>query len=201
MDFLLNLALAFLSIIATLAIISFIIVGTGLFFKVKQGERKFKDGTRTTQYDLPQWLLWSTNPEDGLTGDSRGWYWNIYMKGRPDWWKMLIWSAWRNPFNYFKRFILGINIKNYTFTKLYGDDYVRDDFDSTGFQILKATRMGGGSSRYSLYWVKQYGSTDRAMVIQLGWKIKLSHNGAVYKDEVDYYKGFTFEINPYKDIS
>jgi hypothetical protein len=195
-------ALYILAGLLSTPVISFALVGVGLFFKVDKGERVFKDGTSTTQYDLPQWLLWSTNPEDGLTGDHRGWYWNVYMKGRPDWWKMLVWSAWRNPFNYLKRFIWGIDIRNYLFSKVVGQDYVRDDFDNTGFQILKATPTSKkGFNKYLLYWVYRYGKSDRALVIQLGWKIKLDHNHAVEADEWDYWKGLTFEINPYKGIS
>ena len=52
-----------------------------------------------------------------------------------------------------------------------------------------------------LYYVKRYGNSNRALVIQLGNKIKLEHNTAVEQDEYDYFKGFTFEVNPFKDIS
>lgn len=191
-----------LSVILVVPVMSFSLVGLGLFFKEDRGNRVFKDGTSTTQYDLPQWLLWLTNPEDGLTGDHRGWYWNTYMAGRPDWWKMLIWSAWRNPFNYLKRFVIGIDIRNYAFNKVCGQDYVRDDFDSTGFQVLRAVPIEAGRfNKYSLYWVHRYGQSDHAFVMQLMWKIKLEHNTAVEKDEWDYFKGFTFEINPYKNIA
>lgn len=43
--------------------------------------------------------------------------------------------------------------------------------------------------------------TAKTNVVQLGAKIKLSHNGVQYADPVDYWKGVTFEINPAKDVS
>jgi hypothetical protein len=101
-----------LAIPVTVFALSFTLVGIGLLFKVPLGKRTFKDGTEVDNYELPHWLKWLQNHEDGLTGDKRGWYWNIYMAGRPAWWKMLIWSAWRNPFNYLKRVVLGVYPKD-----------------------------------------------------------------------------------------
>ena len=193
----------FLYILLSIPLISFLLVGVGLFFKKDMGKRTFDNGETIDCYELPDWLKWCQNTEDLLMGDHpRGWYWFTYMAGRPAWWKMLVWSAWRNPFNYLKRFVIGIDVRNYIFTKVVGQDYVRDDFASTGFQILKATPISGkGFSKYSLYWVYRYGTSDRALVMQLGWKIRLSHNSVVEEDEWDYWKGFTFEVNPYKDIA
>lgn len=187
-------------ILAILAFIVFgplVLVGIGLPFKVDKGVRYFDDGTSTQHYDLPRWLLWLTNKKDGLTGDRRGWYWNEYMAGLPAWFKMLIWSGWRNPWNYLKRHIIGINVRDYSISKVIGDGYVRDDFNSTGFQILKATHKITGSNRFALYWVRRWDKSNRAIVVQLGWKIKLSHNLV----DVDKFVGFTFEPNPFKDIS
>ena len=154
------------------------------------------------KYDVPAWLKWFSNPEDGLIGDSRGWYWNTYFPvWVPAWFKMWWWSAIRNPWNYLKRFVIGINIRKFTFHKLCGQDYVRDDLMHCGFQILYAKPKKGWFPRPMLYWVRRWGSSDRAIVVQVGWKIKLSHDGLIEKDEWDYFKGITFEPNFYKDIS
>jgi len=185
----------------TLLFVPFILVGFGLFFKHRLGIREFEDGTIIQNYELPDWLKWLQNPEDNLTGDKRGWYWNIYMAGKPDWFKMLWWSAWRNPFNYLKRVVIGVDIRDYTFHKLCGQDYVRDDLRSTGFQILYAKPKGGGFPRPMLYWVRTWGSSSRAIVWQFGWKIKLEHNSATYKNEWDHFKGLTFEPQVFKNIS
>lgn len=187
---------------------SFILVGVGLLFKKDMGKRTFNNGETIDCYELPDWLKWCQNPEDLLMGDHpRGWYWFTYMAGRPDWWKMLVWSGFRNPFNYWKRIATGCDIRTHKIVKLAGVDYVRDDFDSEGFQILKAIPTKGDRvdtsriSKPALYWVRRWGKTNRAIVVQLGWKIKLSHNEAVYDNELDYFKGWTFEIQPFKDIS
>ena len=181
----------FLYLILTIIFLPALLVAFGLFFKVDKGVRYFDDGTSTQQYDLPQCLLWLTNPKDGLTGDHRGWYWNTYMIGKSSWVKMWWWSAFRNPWNYLKRHIIGINVKNYTITKVCGQDHVRDDLNSTGFQILRA------GWRPALYWVKQWGNSNRAIVLQIGWKLHLKHNDIID----DKWVGITFEPNPYKDIS
>jgi len=191
-----------LYIILAYLIITFGLVGIGLFFKKDLGYKTFKDGTVIQNYELPDWLKWLQNPEDNLTGDKRGWYWNIYMAGRPAWWKMLIWSAWRNPWNWLKRIGTGCDVRTHTITKLCGANYVRDDFDNTGFQILLA-KPEKGITKPAVYWVRRWGQSNRAIVVQLGWKIKLEHNGVIYseEDKYDYYKGWTIEIQTAKDIS
>ena len=52
-----------------------------------------------------------------------------------------------------------------------------------------------------LYWVRSWGKSNRAIVWQFGWKIKLAHNDATYDNEWDYFKGLTFEPQVYKDIA
>ncbi len=190
-----------ISILTIFIILPATLVAIGLPFKQYLGMRYLDDGVSIPHYDLPNWLKWLQNPEDGLTGDSRGWYWNVKMKGKPAWFKMWWWSGVRNTYNYLKRFIIGIDIRKFTFHKLCGADYVRDDLINQGFQILYAKPKDGWFPRPMLYWVRQWGDSNRAIVLQIGWKIKLEHNGTAYEDEWDYYKGLTFEPNPYKDIS
>jgi len=142
------------------------------------------------------------NLEDSSTGDHRGW-WDANSFGADS--RKLInrfwWLAVRNPFNNFKRFVLGCDVRKYTITKLAGQDYVRDDFNGVGWQFLKAIPKDGWLPRYQLYIVKRYKDSDRALVVQIGNKIRLEHNNTVEADEYDYWKGWTLEINPFKDIS
>ena len=185
-------------------------VPIGLCFRVKDMSTakpftSFNKDREWVYEDLPNWLKPWQNIEDGLRGDHRGWWdANCFGEDSSKLINMFWWSAIRNPFNYCKRFVLGCDTREYVFTKLHGQDYVRDDFDSTGFQVIKATPLSTSSvklPRYMFYWVFRYGESNRALVVQLGNKIKLEHNGAVEVDEYDYFKGFTFEINPFKEIS
>ena len=184
-------------------------VAIGLPFKVLHKGREttfsqYKHPTSAKAHiDLPEWLKWYQNAEDGLMGDDRGWYWNEYCKSWwPTWFRMWWWSGIRNPANYLKRNILGVDVREYVITKVAGDDYVRDDLDSTGCQILKAEHVHSDKVKYALYWVWLWPfSSTRAIVVQLGPKVKLEHNGVMYADEWDYLKGVTFEVNPVKDIS
>ena len=146
---------------------------------------------------LPQWAWLWDNDGAGARGDKRGWYWCEYEPTlyRSDAVKYWFWLAVRNPANNFKRFILGFDIRTATIHTIYGDDYVRDDFSSTGYQLVKA------GNRYHFYWVYRYGQSIQALVIELGNKFQVRHNGSTYENDHKYFKGFTFEVNPYKDIS
>ena len=197
-----RIAMIYLYSILALLATPLVLVGVGLPFKHNLGARTLTNGVTITQYELPDWLKWCHNPEDHLTGDKDGRYWTDYFPvWLPAWFKMWWWSGWRNPFNYLKRVVIGIDIRDYTFHKLCGQDYVRDDMRSPGFQILYAKPKAGGMVRPMLYWVRPWGNSTRAIVWQWGWKIKLSHGTAEYDDEMDYFKGLTFEPQLFKDIS
>ena len=146
---------------------------------------------------LPSWArLWDNNA-DGARGDKRGWFWNEYerVQGFPDFLKYYWWLAFRNPANNFKRYVLGFDIRTADIETIYGQAYVRDDFNSTGFQLVKA------GQRYHLYIVYRYGKSNNALVIELGNKFQVRHNKVRYEREHKYFKGFTTEVNFYKDIS
>lgn len=193
-------------LISLIAVLMFFIIAPmmltaiGLPFKKSLGKRKFKDGTKIDHYDLPDWMKWMQNPEDGLTGDSRGWYWNEKMAGKPTWFKMWWWSGVRNTWNYLKRCVIGIDVRKFEIKKLCGQDYVRDDLVNQGFQILYAAPKKGFFVRPMLYWVKPLRGS-KGICFQLGWKIELEDNTRIREDEIDYFVGATFELNPYKDLS
>ncbi len=160
---------------------------------------------------IAQWAGWNyrkmhryfwiwDNDEDGSMGDARGW-WNDNSPfgGSESFMSQYWWLAVRNPANNLKRYVIGMDIRKHVFSLVTGQSYVRDDFDSTGFQIVRAS--GRKYNKYMLYWVRRWGNSNRAIVVQLGHKIKLEHNTARYDNELDYFKGVTIEINPFKDIS
>lgn len=191
-------------------VLGLIVVPFGMLFRKldKSTAKNFTEFNTDRQWvyeDLPSWLKPWQNIEDGLRGDHRGWWdANSYGQDSSKLFNMFWWSAIRNPFNYFKRFTLGCDIRKYLIVKLAGQDHVRDDLRSTGWHVLKARPLHKSwlkLPRYTFYGVFRYGKSNRALVIQLGNKIKLEHNSVVEKDEYDNYKGFTFEINPFKDIS
>ena len=108
------------------------------------------------------------------------------------------WMAFRNPFNYFKRFVLACDVRKNKVEKVAGQDYVRDDLQSTGWQFLKCGKY------YTFYGVWKWKRSDtHAVVIQLGNKFDLQDNLKEYPSEQEYkyFKGFTFESQIWKDIS
>jgi hypothetical protein len=190
-----------------------VLVATGLPFRNVIGvSTRFTQHTFPVEYhqkvDLPNWLKWLQNPNDGLFGDKRGWFWNTYKpKIMPVWiWqfdtvKMWWWSAWRNPWNYLKRRVIGVDVRHYAVFKLIGQDVVNDNFEHAGFHILYAIKEGAKFRPFLIYWIFRYGKSSRALRIRIGWKIKLKHTDIVYEDEKKYHIGATFRISPYHDIS
>jgi len=115
---------------------------------------------------LPKFALFWDNKIDGTLGDDDYRYAsrdipfglkNTSFLGQ--YW----WMAIRNPFNYFKRFILACDFRKDTVEKIAGQDYVRDDLRSTGWQFLKCGKF------YTFYWVWKWKWSDtHAVVIQHG---------------------------------
>lgn len=153
---------------------------------------------------LPKFALFWDNKVDGTLGDD-----DYRWAGRdtPFGWKntsflgQYWWMAIRNPFNYFKRFTLACDVRKARVEKIAGQDYVRDDLRSTGWQFLKCG--DGILPFYTFYGVWKWKWSDtHAVVIQLGNKFDLEDNLKAYPSdqEYKYFKGFTTEISFYKDI-
>jgi hypothetical protein len=161
--------------------------------------RIVKNDTGREIVRLPAWLLPWDNVVDGLLGDGRGTYALKTIDWNPAfamWW----WAAVRNPANYFKRFILAIDITRYRTELLAGQNYVRDDMASTGWQLLAA--RSGRFTAYHFYMVRPLFKSSRAVVIQLGFKFRIGDEFETYGlSQYRRYKGFTFEVAPFKDIS
>lgn len=221
------------------------LVAIGLMFTtINESTRKAFTDYNTNRFwvqeSMPSILYWWDNLEDSCRGDHRGWWdLNSFFSNSELWINKWWWLVVRNPFNNFKRYILGCDVRLYNMVTLYGKSYVRDDFDSTGFQFvvafpknftfyvpLKEFLKQIWFPRFHIYWVVRYPrirflemlfirfpeqleflakfSTavhNRALVVELGNKVREEHNFAAEKDEYDYFKGYTFEINPFKDIS
>lgn len=150
---------------------------------------------------LPKFALFWDNKIDGTLGDDD---YRWAERDIPFGWKntsflgQCWWMAIRNPFNYFKRFILACDVRKNKVEKIAGQDYVRDDLRSTGWQFLKC------GSFYTFYGVWKWKWSDsHTVVIQLGNKFDLQDNLKEYPSyqEYKYFKGFTFELQFWKDIS
>lgn len=151
---------------------------------------------------LPAWAwLWS-NDRDGAAGDKRGW-WHLnapFGLGAFHWFSMFWWLAIRNPANN-PRFspLFGCPVTECDYQH-WGQAEVEDDPGKGGWRLLLATHRKTGRRYYGFYWVWQW-SAARAVVVQLGFKPEPSDFAEDYSADLSrQWKGFTFEVNPWKKI-
>lgn len=145
--------------------------------------------------NLPRWAWIWGNDYDGLLGDKRGWWNNNTILGLPVnhpfamWW----WAAIRNPANNMRRVPVFSCPANKCAIRYTGSEVVEDKPGMGGWRFTVAERKG--RKWYGFYLVHEWNAT-RALVIQLGFKIKPSHMGDPKATE----KGFTCEVNLFKAI-
>lgn len=154
---------------------------------------------------LPAWAKPWDNKFDGAWGDKRGW-WDNECKtkdGRPctafaSMWK---WLALRNSANWFKRVFCGIDMAECVVSLIAGQEIVNESAGAPfGWQLLKALRKDG-KIYPRFFCVMPYKDGTHAFVIDLGWKIKMSHNGTLLTDRInDRLKGLVFCISPRKEL-
>lgn len=195
-----------------LAICKLFLIVAGLFVvAVMIPFRKTDESTRKpfTQHE-GEWVFtnihgWFGNPFDGLMGDKRGWFANwCREKGIefPSFLSMYVWAAIRNPVNYWSRCVVGVDVSRCTIEKLWGDDVVIEEPGQGGAQYLRAI-CDDGEIYDRLFIVLPYPfKKDRAFMLDIGWKIKLSHNGtAPDARPQDRFKGIVFTGSFWKGLS
>lgn len=145
--------------------------------------------------NLPRWAWIWGNDYDGLLGDKRGWWADNTPFGLPahHWFSMWWWAAIRNPANNMRRLWLFSCPAGSCVIDYIGDREVEDDPGKGGWRFTRA-RLGK-MRWYGFYLVKEW-TPLRGLVVQIGFKIKPSHAGDPKAKE----KGFTVEVNPWKDL-
>lgn len=149
---------------------------------------------------LPKWALWWDNAYDGMLGDKRGW-WNWHTGNCRSFWSMYKWAAIRNSANYFSRNIIGCDVSDCVIVKAAGVDVVDENPGSRQWQLLRALDSKGRFYfRFYLVWAYPF-RPDKGVMIDMGWKIKLAHNGTA-KDAPpqDRYKGIVFTPSFWKAL-
>lgn len=144
---------------------------------------------------------WFGNPFDGLAGDKRLDYLKSLGLTEPTYKSMWLWAAVRNPCNYWSRIVAGCDVSKCVIDKVWGDDEVIEEPGKGGAQYLVA-RRDDGKEFPRLFIVRPWWfDKTHAVLIDIGWKIKLSHNGT--KPDArpqDRFKGVVFTISPWKGL-
>lgn len=147
---------------------------------------------------------WWGNPCDGLSGDKRGDYaqWCVDHGIKPGGFlAMFIWAAIRNPGNYWSRCVAGVDVSQCWIVKRAGDDVVIEEPGQGGWQYLRAIRSDGKIFDRLLVVFPWWFDKTHAVLIDIGWKIKLSHNGTKPDARInDRMKGNVFTISPWKGL-
>jgi hypothetical protein len=146
---------------------------------------------------LPKWALWWDNAFDGMLGDKRGWWANDCKGEHTSRYHMWRWAALRNPANYFSRNVCGVDVSTLRIAQVGG---TLAGEGSNGFMLLKG--MAAGGKVYPRFYCEYRIKGEHGLMIDIGWKIKLSHNdtpaGAAEKDRI---KGIVFVISPWKELA
>ena len=175
--------------------------------------RKTDEATRTPYTQYPQhgdWVFtnfpgWWGNPCDGLLGDKRGWWANYcrehYGLPETDWRCMVMWAGFRNPLNAMSRLVIGVDVSRCVIDKVWGDDSVIEEPGQGGKQYLIARRDDGKTFPRLFVVLPYWFDPTHAVLIDIGWKIKLSHNGTP-KDVrlADRAKGIVSTLSPWKTL-
>ena len=149
---------------------------------------------------LPTWALWWDNVFDGMYGDKRGWWANECKGEHTSRYNMWRWAALRNPANYFSRNVCGIDVSQIRVEKVAGNLHDESVAPYRGFFLLKGTAQNGRIYPRLYMEFAIYGT--HGLMLDFGWKIKLSHNGTPSDaPEKDRIKGIVFTISPWKELS
>lgn len=144
---------------------------------------------------LPRWAKLWDNAFDGMLGDKRGWWANECKGEHTSRYNMWRWAALRNPANYFSRNIGGVDVSTLTIQQVGGS---LTGEDGNGYMLLR----GNGDKIYPRLYAQFFFTATHGLMIDIGWKIKLSHNGtALDAPEKDRLKGIVFTLSPWKELS
>lgn len=184
-------------------LLGLVLVPIGLMFKrVMSGRVPF------TQYPgewelvrLPKWLLPWDNTFDGFLGDKRGWWSNECEKNGYSCRSlkaMWLWGAVRNPANYWSRVMTGIDVSKCVVHKVAGNcDLPSEKPGAKEWVHLVAHHENGRD--YHRFFMSWSISTSHAVMIDIGWKVKLAHNGMSPDADIkDRIRGSVFTMSPWK---
>ena len=187
----------------------FFVVAIALPFRKTSGEPKtysqYPELGRWWLVTLPSWALWWDNKFDGAWGDKRGWWANYcretYCKPETSFEAMWKWLALRNPANWWSRVVTGVDVSQCLVEKVAGQDVVSDSVGKTGWQVLRALRNDGKCFPRLYVVLPWWFDQSHAVMIDIGWKIKLSHNRTTPDAEPsDRLKGSVFTLSPWKTL-
>lgn len=144
---------------------------------------------------LPGWAILWDNPVDGLVGDRRGAFadWcRRHWIGVNSVLAMYIWTAIRNPANYWSRVVTGVEV---TFAR------VETVKQGSGWYLLRATEPGGLEVLLFKASIPYPFFRKRGVYARFGWKIELNDEVSPDLPIVDRMRGSVYKMSLWKDMS
>lgn len=185
---------------AVLIIVGLIVVPLLLPFRKTDETTRLPNGWAFS--NVPGWF---GNPFDGLYGDKRGWWIGVCRAAGRDpygYLSMWLWAAVRNPVNAWSRLVAGCDVSRCEVKKVWGADAVVEEPGRGGAQYLVAHRDDGKLYPRFFAVVPWFFDPAHAVMLDVGWKIKLSHNGtAPDAKPSDRYKGLVFTASVWKTLA
>ena len=151
-----------------------------------------------SQIRLPKWALWWDNAFDGMLGDKRGWWANECKGEHYTRFNMWRWAALRNPANFFSRNVCGVDVSALSIA-LVKSGGIAESAPYRGWYLLKGT---DGKRIYPRLYMEFAIHGNHGLMLDFGWKIKLSHNGTPSDaPEKDRIKGIVCTGSFWKELS
>lgn len=156
---------------------------------------------------MPKWLSPWDNEYDGMRGDRRGWWDNYcrekYGVGSDSFKAMYLWTAVRNPANYWSRRLSGVDLANCKIMRLAGNvDVVTEEPGCKEWHFLMCEKPNGSRYyRFFMSWAYDR-FPDHGIMIDIGWKFKMEHNNlSADTDDKNRIKGSVYTLSPWKKLT
>lgn len=189
-----------------LKLLGMILIPIGLKFKQEYPETakpftQYPERGNWRLVRLPSWLKWFDNQYDGFLGDKRGW-WANECDGKHETLKcMWLWGAVRNPTNYFNRSVISLDVSKCRIVKLAGNcDLPSEEPGMREWVHLCAFHESG--KEYHRFFMSWAIINDHGIMIDIGYKIKLSQNGTpTDAPDKDRLRSPVFSPSPWKKLT
>ena len=149
---------------------------------------------------LPVWARPWDNPRDGLYGDKRGWWANERDGDYKSFLSCWLWTAVRNPANYFSRVMTAIDTTGASLKRLAGTSDQANE-NELGWHFISCEKDGEILGCLFQAAIKYPFSSKYGFYCRFGYKIELDEPMTEADDYYDRMRSSVWKFSPWKDLS